>query len=84
MIKKVILKASTRSLLTKFKLKKFIKKGGKIQKIKAQPAAPTFKHADQEVARKSFKQTFGKLKEQQYHLTSADHLDFKPKLICEG
>jgi len=49
--------------LRKFKLKQFVKRGGKIQKIKAQKSIPVFKHADPEKAQKSFKETFGKLRE---------------------
>jgi hypothetical protein len=63
MIKKIILKRATQAILNKSKLRKFIGRGGKITKIKAQESIPVFKHADQEIARKSFKKTFGKLKE---------------------
>tara|TARA_R100000008_G_scaffold36655_1_gene20874 strand:+ start:340 stop:1170 length:831 start_codon:yes stop_codon:yes gene_type:complete len=63
MIKKIILKRATQAIINKGKLRKFVAKGGKIKKLPAQKAIPTFKHADQEIARKSFKQTFGKLKE---------------------
>ena len=63
MIKKIILKRATQAILNKSKLRKFIGRGGKITKIKAQKVPATFKHADETVAQKSFKQTFGKLKE---------------------
>ena len=65
MIKKIILKRATQSIINKSKLRKFIGRGGKIQKIKAQKSIPVFKHADPEAAQKSFKQTFGKLREHQ-------------------
>ena len=63
MIKKIIINPNLLVRLRKFKLKQFVKRGGKIQKIKAQKVPATFKHADETVAQKSFKQTFGKLKE---------------------
>jgi hypothetical protein len=63
MIKKIILKRATQAILNKSKLRKFVKRGGKIKQLPAQKSIPVFKHADPEKAQKSFKQTFGKLKE---------------------
>ena len=65
MIKKIILKRGTQAIINRAKLRKFVAKGGKIKQLPAQKAIPTFKHADPEAAQKSFKQTFGKLREHQ-------------------
>ena len=59
MIKKIILKRATQSIINRSKLRKFVAKGGKIQKIKAQKAAPTFKNVEAQAAQTRFVQKFG-------------------------
>ena len=59
MIKKIILKRATQSIINRSKLRKFIAKGGKIQKIKAQKSAPVFKNVEAQAAQTKFVKTFG-------------------------
>ena len=59
MIKKIILKRATQSIINRSKLRKFVAKGGKIQKIKAQKSAPVFKNVEAQAAQTKFVQKFG-------------------------
>lgn len=59
MIKKIILKKGTQAIINKAKLRKFVKKGGKIQKLPSQKAAPTFKNTEAQAAQTKFVETFG-------------------------
>ena len=59
MIKKIIINPNLLVRLRKFKLKQFVKRGGKIQKIKAQKAPSTFKNVEAQAAQTKFVKTFG-------------------------
>jgi len=59
MIKKIIINPNLLVRLRKFKLKQFVKRGGKIQKIKAQKAPSTFKNVEAQAAQNKFVKTFG-------------------------
>ena len=59
MIKKIILKRGTQAIINKAKLRKFVKKGGKIQKLPSQKAAPVFKNVEAQAAQTKFVQKFG-------------------------
>ena len=59
MIKKIILKKGTQAIINRAKLRKFVKKGGKIQKLPSQKAAPVFKNTEAQAAQTKFVETFG-------------------------
>ncbi len=59
MIKKIILKKGTQAIINKAKLRKFVKKGGKIQKLPSQKAAPVFKNTEAQAAQTKFVEKFG-------------------------
>ena len=59
MSKKIILKRGTQAIINRAKLRKFVAKGGKIKKLPAQKAAPTFKNVEAQAAQTKFVKTFG-------------------------